>query len=220
MLCKSVQKIEIQAIDLLLATIWGELRFGNVTPAQMCFYLLPFPTLLKKMFYNYLIFSMVALSLCIFLKYFVSRHKTSFVNIDMERRLFALLDRYKLAGKSYGYENAEILYDCRWTAYLCEKIKSNVITITYYHYKNPADGGIYKMSISSQLPVMSDLKIDITFIYTLEEAGDITVPFELKAGESYYEIATWDFSGHKNESISPVSDEFFDYVLKTVDVYE
>lgn len=146
--------------------------------------------------------------------------KTSFVNIDMERRLFALLDRYKLAGKSYGYENAEILYDCRWTAYLCEKIKSNVITITYYHYKNPADGGIYKMSISSQLPVMSDLKIDITFIYTLEEAGDITVPFELKAGESYYEIATWDFSGHKNESISPVSDEFFDYVLKTVDVYE
>ena len=76
MLCKSVQKIEIQAIDLLLATIWGELRFGNVTPAQMCFYLLPFPTLLKKMFYNYLIFSMVALSLCIFLKYFVSIYES------------------------------------------------------------------------------------------------------------------------------------------------
>lgn len=76
MLCKSVQKVEIQAIDLLLATIWGELRFGNVTPAQMCFYLLPFPTLLKKMFYNYLIFSMVALSLRIFLKYFVSVYET------------------------------------------------------------------------------------------------------------------------------------------------
>lgn len=42
----------------------------------MCFYLLPFPTLLKKMFYNYLIFSMVALSLCIFLKYFVSLWET------------------------------------------------------------------------------------------------------------------------------------------------
>lgn len=77
MLCKSVQKVEIQAIDLLLATIWGELRFGNVTPAQMCFYLLPFPTLLKKMFYNYLIFSMVALSLRIFLKYFVSHRETA-----------------------------------------------------------------------------------------------------------------------------------------------
>lgn len=76
MLCKSVQRAEIQAIALFLAAIWGELRFGNVTPAQMCFYLLPFPTLLKKMFYNYLIFSMVALSLCIFLKYFVSRLKT------------------------------------------------------------------------------------------------------------------------------------------------
>lgn len=90
MLCKSVQKVEIQAIDLLLATIWGELRFGNVTPAQMCFYLLPFPTLLKKMFYNYLIFSMVALSLRIFLKYFVSWIET----INLSSRTIVLFSKF------------------------------------------------------------------------------------------------------------------------------
>lgn len=50
----------------------GELRFGNVTPFQICFSLLSFPTLLKNMFYNYLIFSIVALSLRILKKYFVS----------------------------------------------------------------------------------------------------------------------------------------------------
>ena len=46
--------------------IWGELRFGYVALSQMCFSLLSFPTLLKNMFYNYLIFSMFALSLRIF----------------------------------------------------------------------------------------------------------------------------------------------------------
>lgn len=50
----------------------GELRFGNVTPFQICFPLLSFPTSLKNMFYNYLIFNMVALSLRIFKKHFVS----------------------------------------------------------------------------------------------------------------------------------------------------
>lgn len=55
-----------------LKAFGGELRFGNVTPFQICFSLLSFPTLLKNMFYNYLIFSMVALSLRIFKKHFVS----------------------------------------------------------------------------------------------------------------------------------------------------
>lgn|GEM_PF-6756831 len=54
----------------------GELRFGNVTPFQICFPLLSFPTSLKNMFYNYLIFNMVALSLRIFKKHFVSFDKT------------------------------------------------------------------------------------------------------------------------------------------------
>ena len=41
----------------------------------MCFPLLLFSIPLKNMFYNYLIFSMVALSLRIFKKYFVSHRE-------------------------------------------------------------------------------------------------------------------------------------------------
>ena len=43
----------------------------------MCFPLLLFSIPLKNMFYNYLIFSMVALSLRIFKKYFVSPTETN-----------------------------------------------------------------------------------------------------------------------------------------------
>lgn len=46
--------------------------------------------------------------------------KTDFVDMDKERRLFALLDRYKLAGKSYGYENAGIVITAQWTRFVCE----------------------------------------------------------------------------------------------------
>lgn len=47
--------------------------------------------------------------------------KTAFVDVDKERRLFALLDRYKLAGKSYGYENAEVKFSYEWSGYVCEQ---------------------------------------------------------------------------------------------------
>lgn len=57
--------------------------------------------------------------------------KTSFVNIDVERRLFALLDRYKLAGKNYGYENAEIRFVVEWTEYVCERGEQIVMWTKY-----------------------------------------------------------------------------------------
>lgn len=47
--------------------------------------------------------------------------KTAFVDVDKERRLFALLDRYKLAGKSYGYKNAEVKFSYEWAEYVCEQ---------------------------------------------------------------------------------------------------
>ncbi len=47
--------------------------------------------------------------------------KTSFSDIDKERQLFALLDKYKLAGKSYGYENAEVKFSYEWSEYVCEQ---------------------------------------------------------------------------------------------------
>lgn len=47
--------------------------------------------------------------------------KTSFADIDKERQLFALLDKYKLAGKTYAYENAEIILSAVWNKYACER---------------------------------------------------------------------------------------------------
>lgn len=47
--------------------------------------------------------------------------KTSFSSVDKERQLFAVLERYKLAGKNYGYENAEITLSGVWSQYSCEK---------------------------------------------------------------------------------------------------
>ena len=46
--------------------------------------------------------------------------KTDFVDMDKERRLFALLEKYKFAGKSYGYENARIVITAQWTGFVCE----------------------------------------------------------------------------------------------------
>lgn len=46
--------------------------------------------------------------------------KAEFMDLDKERQLFALLDRYKLAGKSYGYENTGIVITAQWTGFVCE----------------------------------------------------------------------------------------------------
>lgn len=58
----------------------------------MCFPLLLFSIPLKNMFYNYLIFSMVALSLRIFKKYFVSSAKNISFH-HMKTDCFSLLEQ-------------------------------------------------------------------------------------------------------------------------------
>lgn len=47
---------------------------------------------------------------------------TSFSDIDKERQLFALLNRYKQAGKSYGYVNEEVVFHYEWSDYVCENL--------------------------------------------------------------------------------------------------
>lgn len=46
--------------------------------------------------------------------------KTSFNGVDKERQLFAILDRYKLAGKSYKYENTDVGIAHEWKGFVCE----------------------------------------------------------------------------------------------------
>lgn len=140
--------------------------------------------------------------------------RTSFVNTDVERKLFALLDKYKLAGKSFGYKNSEILYDSRWIAYLCEKTRSNVVTVTFYYYEY----GMDLMTIESELAVESDLNLHVVFIYQSDNGeGQLGSDFILEAGKSYFEIDTWNFKGFKEVRLSPESDVKYDYVLKIIE---
>lgn len=53
--------------------------------------------------------------------------KTDNSNIDVERRMFALINRAKLAGKSYGYENAKMTTECVWNTYVCELMEINAM---------------------------------------------------------------------------------------------
>lgn len=46
--------------------------------------------------------------------------QTAFPNVDKERQLFALLDRYKLAGKSYRYDNTNVAINIEWGVFVCE----------------------------------------------------------------------------------------------------
>lgn len=52
--------------------------------------------------------------------------KTSLVYTDKEQQMFALLERYKMAGKSYKYVNSEIDFVYQWENYVCEQCEFSV----------------------------------------------------------------------------------------------
>lgn len=47
--------------------------------------------------------------------------KTSSTYTDKEQQIFALLERYKMAGKSYKYMNSEVDFEYQWEDYVCEQ---------------------------------------------------------------------------------------------------
>lgn len=47
--------------------------------------------------------------------------KTSLINTDKERQMLALVDRYKMAGKSYLYINEEVSFQMSWSDHICEQ---------------------------------------------------------------------------------------------------
>lgn len=146
--------------------------------------------------------------------------ETSFTDIDKERQLFALLDRYKLAGKSYAYQNAEIVFESTWTGYVCEKKIINNIVITYYWRNDPAWGTvIYQVVIQADEPVKSDLTITLE-VHIIGQPGNDTLDIPLRKGESRFEFPTWVLDAHISESVNPVSDEYFNYNLIIKDNYE
>lgn len=161
--------------------------------------------------------------------------RTAFTDTDKERQLFALLDRYKLAGKSYAYENKEITFECvwsgyvcednpldwEWTNYVCELNKPevvNTITITYYWGHDSVYGKVVKrLMIQAERPVESELDI-LSDMHVVLQSESLTFTFHLRVGESRYEIDTWLVDKHENERVSPAFDAVYEYKLKIVDV--
>lgn len=164
--------------------------------------------------------------------------QTAFTDTDKERQLFALLDRYKLAGKSYAYENKEVAFNCTWSSYVCEdnplrfgwskwvcelnKPEAvNTITITYYWQYDESWGAkiIKKMRFSAEYPVQTDLDIrSDVYLLNQHQQGALKVLYTLKAGRSSYVVDTWVIDRHENESVSPAFDAVYNYKLKIVDV--
>jgi len=57
--------------------------------------------------------------------------KTSLAYTDKEQQMFALLERYKMAGKSYKYVNSEIDFEYQWEDYVCEQCEFSVEWANY-----------------------------------------------------------------------------------------
>lgn len=47
--------------------------------------------------------------------------KASQTNTDKDKQILALLNRYKVAGKTYQYINEEVSFSSQWTDYVCEQ---------------------------------------------------------------------------------------------------
>lgn len=104
--------------------------------------------------------------------------QTNFLDVDKERQLFALIDRYRLAGKRYEYKNTALTiqttwgeYVCEqqtvfleWTGYLCER-KYRPERYIYFDF----DGT--NLTVEIKEPLASDMKIEI-YRHDLGPVGD------------------------------------------------
>lgn len=148
--------------------------------------------------------------------------QTAFTDMDKERQLFALLDRYKLAGKSYSYENAEVMYEAQWTGYVCEKVKEvNLITFTYHWAYDESWGAtiIKKIIIRPEKPIGSRLYFEMTLYVLGYHEAPKKAYFFCEPGYEGEEMDSWVMDKHENEHVSPTSDEHYEYRVKVEDVY-
>ena len=148
--------------------------------------------------------------------------KTSFTDTDKERQLFALIDKYKLAGKSYAYSNKAITFDCEWSRYVCEVMTANNILITYYWIEDREWGYIvHKLTVQADKPVQSDMSIELTVRLPTGGEGTMqTVNLNLNRGQSYYEMETWVIDKVISAVPHPTFDNSYAYNLLTKDIYE
>lgn len=94
--------------------------------------------------------------------------QASFSDIDKERQLFALMNRYKLAGKHYEYRNTALSIKSLWCEYVCEQ---QTAFLTWREYlceeKYRPERYVYiqfdgqNVTVELKEPFASDIKVKI-----------------------------------------------------------
>lgn len=150
--------------------------------------------------------------------------QTNFLDVDKERQLFALIDRYKLAGKAYGYINASVLLGCEWSEYICERKVLDMVWEGYvcevrprtrnYVFARISHGHIYA---KFEYPPMSDIRV-IYAVYRDNGNNGIelvcSADFRFYKGESRELSMRWFGTSNKfeiNVSLSIYNDDYYNY---------
>lgn len=149
---------------------------------------------------------------------------TSFTDVDKERQLFALLDRYKLAGKSYMYENTEVEYSHQWSGFVCERqtviiqwggyvceIKDRPINYVYASYSNN------RVCVRMQFAPQSDLEVEFSVSGMDEnwEAFNYSEIVKVPKGASGLFLTPWNYNvAPVAASPSPREDNTYLYKTK------
>lgn len=136
-------------------------------------------------------------------------------NIERQRKTQALINRYKMAGKSNYYLNTRITKVYKWSNYIGEIDIVNTITLSIIKKENY----YYDLILTSKYPLQSDLKIVFTF-YSEEFAPETTI---LKnKGERLNEYLAYHqnkITGIRSQTISLRKDEFSEYIEKDHDEF-
>jgi hypothetical protein len=144
-----------------------------------------------------------------------------------------VIDRYKLAGKSYQVQGSVVPYSHSWSDYLCEIVaittadshnwsdylcavqevglSANYLTLTI-------DTSRKRAKVTASLPVASSVTLRIAFSY-IDVVGDIEVrEFVINAGTIggvwvYINPNAYTIAETNLQSMSPISDSTFNYIF-------
>lgn len=150
---------------------------------------------------------------------------TSFTDVDKERQLFALIDRYKLAGKRYEYKNAALYIESHWDEYVCEQQTAFIAWREYlceekyrpvYYIRCLFDGQYVHVELEK--PLASDMNIRIyRYDVDLQTGGTINwheVIFKFKKGDSGIYQANFPYRYHVMTNIALSKTEDEEYIYK------
>lgn len=144
--------------------------------------------------------------------------KTSFNDINKERQLFALIERYKMAGKSYAYNNEKISYQNLWCGYVCEQASVSSQWTRYICEQGKKINKIlvrYEsecIHIKPEFPVASDIIIEAH-----NDDSGVFVDASFRRGDNTESVFPWAYENGAPPSrfvIEPVEDEIYKYIIE------